>query len=975
MGEVVNHACIQILFLESLLISLRKVALFQKDAVQRCVQLKEEGNDLFKKEQYKEAVKLYTKVIEDENGVEQKLACFKNRAACYLKLDKYEKAVKDCNEALKLQGNDAKALFRRCQSYLALEKYEDSYKDAMLLLKVEPKNSAIQPILRKLNPIIQNKVDEQLSTDNKIKQMLTLAFSTPKSDDLEKQKQALSNLIVLSREDSTGSVLLSSGIVEKLKNLINQSTDDEVKLSCIRVLACLVKDYQKRADEIFKCFTAKLLINLISHKNEDISTAAAFLTQKIITSLIELEKWRQEKEEHDKKKQENPTIKPFGHVFEKFDINYFEKVEEILLGLMNMINNHKIPAVSRDNVLELFSKIITRKDNCLGWTRKFMELDGLQKLLEISGSIPDEPIVPCTTNTRMHTTLLMSKIYDDLWGESEFDMYKKIADDYFTDMFGDEIMESKLQALLTLAALLQGPYEVGNHILGRKGVIELILALADSSETKCIKVAVEALVHSASKKERCSGVIEQAAPILRKLYEHRNENIRVRALVGLCKLSSFGGSDASIKAFSDGSQYEFADECRGFLKNPSKDVDLRRWAAEGLAFLSLNADIKEDLIEDSECIHSLISLARVQDKSSIYPISQVFTNLTNAFDKKEIDKELIELAKFSKQHVPEEHEKDGAKFVSNRIKKLVEFGITNALVSLSSTESQATREAIARVFLACTEDIKHRGLIVQHGGAKALLNLHKDNTKQGKVKAAHSLAKIAITTNPEIAFPGQRMVEVVRPLISLLGIDNTALENFEALMALTNLASMNDDSIVKRIVSEKGLTYIEHYVYEEHDMLRRAAVECFCNLVQYEDVAKIFLGENDRVKLFLLYCTEEDEALVRAASGALAVLTSEEEICRRVVSCTEQWIEILGLLASHPKPDIQHRGLFIIQNLTSSSKETCSRVIESVLFEALQAVSRIEEPDRKNSKLCAMEGLKNARKYGLIQANPDLDED
>lgn len=76
------------------------------------------------------------------------------------------------------------------------------------------------------------------------------------------------------------------------------------------------------------------------------------------------------------------------------------------------------------------------------------------------------------------------------------------------------------------------------------------------------------------------------------------------------------------------------------------------------------------------------------------------------------------------------------------------------------------------------------------------MNLFKDNTKPGKVKAAQALAKIAITTNPEIAFPGQRMIEVVKPLISLLGIDNTALENFEALMALTNLTSMYEESIM-----------------------------------------------------------------------------------------------------------------------------------------------------------------------------------
>jgi Myosin-binding striated muscle assembly central len=45
------------------------------------------------------------------------------------------------------------------------------------------------------------------------------------------------------------------------------------------------------------------------------------------------------------------------------------------------------------------------------------------------------------------------------------------------------------------------------------------------------KYAVEALVHSASKKEKCTGVIKQATPILKRLYQSENDSIKVRALV------------------------------------------------------------------------------------------------------------------------------------------------------------------------------------------------------------------------------------------------------------------------------------------------------------------------------------------------------------------------------------------------------------------------------------------------------------
>ncbi len=60
--------------------------------------------------------------------------------------------------ALELAPSDPKALFRRCQAYEALGEVENAYKDAAMLMKVDPRNSAVQPVLARLNPIIQKKV-------------------------------------------------------------------------------------------------------------------------------------------------------------------------------------------------------------------------------------------------------------------------------------------------------------------------------------------------------------------------------------------------------------------------------------------------------------------------------------------------------------------------------------------------------------------------------------------------------------------------------------------------------------------------------------------------------------------------------------------------------------------------------------------------------------------------------------------------
>ena len=64
--------------------------------------------------------------------------------------------------ALELAQNDPKTLFRRCQAYEGLKRYEEAYKDAMLVMKIDPKNKAIQQILMRLNPIIQERVDISL---------------------------------------------------------------------------------------------------------------------------------------------------------------------------------------------------------------------------------------------------------------------------------------------------------------------------------------------------------------------------------------------------------------------------------------------------------------------------------------------------------------------------------------------------------------------------------------------------------------------------------------------------------------------------------------------------------------------------------------------------------------------------------------------------------------------------------------------
>ena len=314
-------------------------------------------------------------------------------------------------------------------------------------------------------------------------------------------------------------------------------------------------------------------------------------------------------------------------------------------------------------------------------------------------------------------------------------------------------------------------------------------------------------------------------------------------------------------------------------------------------------------------------------------------NITNSYDKQEIDPQMIELAKFAKHHIPEDHELDDEDFADKRTDTLGRLGVTSALVSLSKTESDNLRELIARVLNALCKNADLRGLVVQQGGSKALIPLTQSGTDKGKRCAASALARIGITQDPAIAFPGGRATDVIRPVSLLLDTECEALENFEALMALGNLASLNETTR-KRIINEPDcVCSVENYMFEEHELIRRAAVQCWTNLCLSPLQYKRCEGDNDKIKYCVLLCGDDlDQNVVKAAAGGLAMLTSNsEKICRKVFEAS-QWNEcMLNLLASEDV-EICLRGCVIIYNMVNADKETAEKVFETQVMEVLQAL-------------------------------------
>ncbi|XP_051875874.1 protein unc-45 homolog B isoform X2 [Pristis pectinata] len=841
------------------------------------IQLKESGNEFFQNKDYDKAIDCYTKAIQLTKEKKVLATLYRNRAACYLKKENYVPAASDASKAIDVDASDIKALFRRSQALEKLGKLDQAFKDAQRCATMEPKNKMFQETLQRLNHDIQEKLKIQFSTDSRVERMFEVLLD--ENVGKERKEKAANNLIVLAREDAGAERIFRNNGLNLLLQLI-ETKKPEMMLAAIRTLSGMCSRHKSRALAVMHFVELDKICSLMALDNEEIALATSSLFQTILDNF----EGKDSKEHHGKD--------------EALVLDTSKDVKMVITRLLEMLVHPSVSGHGRDQALNLLIRNVPRKDLAIKDNTKSLEtIDlGLKKILKVGGQFPEMPnCLPLTENTCLTASILLNKLYCDLRDDQERANFRKICEGYVTSKFDPKNMDKNLHAIQCVSALLQGPFDVGNSILALQGVMEMMVALCGSDREIDQMVALEAIIHAASKASRAGFIITNGITLLKDMYKKStNEKIKIRALVSA-------------------------------------------------------------------------------DKTILYAVASVLVNCTNSYDVKEKIPELVELAKLSKQHVPEDHPKDKKDFVMQRVKRLIKAGVVSALAVMLKADSailtDQTKELMARVFLALVEDVRDRGKIVAQGGGKSLLPLALHGTDVGKVKASHALAKIAAISDPEIAFPGERIYEVVRPLVSLLNTELDGLQNYEALMGLTNL-SAKSEKLRQKIIKEKALPEIECYMYEEHDQIRQAATECMCNMVISKEVQERFMAEgNDRLKLMILLCGEDEVKLQRAGSGALATLTaSHKELCQKLTTVTAQWLEILQRLCLHDNVEVQHRGLVIVLNLMEADKEIAKKLIESELLEILTMIGKMED-NAKNQNVInvARECLVKAMDYSLIK--------
>ncbi|CAN9512635.1 unnamed protein product [Ophioblennius macclurei] len=115
--------------------------------VKKALALKEEGNALVKNGEHKKAIDKYSQSLK-LNAAE--VTTYTNRALCYLSVKQYRDAVRDCDQALAMDGGNVKALYRRAQAHRQLQNVAACVDDLKSLLEEEPKNGAALKLLQEV---------------------------------------------------------------------------------------------------------------------------------------------------------------------------------------------------------------------------------------------------------------------------------------------------------------------------------------------------------------------------------------------------------------------------------------------------------------------------------------------------------------------------------------------------------------------------------------------------------------------------------------------------------------------------------------------------------------------------------------------------------------------------------------------------------------------------------------------------------
>jgi hypothetical protein len=534
-----------------------------------------------------------------------------------------------------------------------------------------------------------------------------------------------------------------------------------------------------------------------------------------------------------------------------------------------------------------------------------------------------------------------------------------------------EFQETDILAGLSfLTALFQVDWQAASNIYRQEAVITSINDILDLYPSGPISREAARLLSQAYGHKVCRASLTTEVNQWLEAASRQKKDIQLRAAaaVAIVKLSRGVDADSLAEAAETpprGTRTDLVELLKAILSEESQDSSAD--VVEGLAYMSVDSSVKEDLSKDSAFLKKLFSFVPTRRKapttpsdapshSLIYGVLNIIYNLSvYQLPLSSEQEQIMKLRRMAKPTATGSRDLgydvlEDEQHVRERGRNLVTSGALNVLVSATRlADSQGIRLISSRVLLNLSVDKENRGKILQSGGARTLVEIIRksfsvpDASQGGQpeidvssLESIQALAKLAITSSPTQVFgpdPGI-IFNAIRPFAALLTHEaSSLLQRFEAIMALTNISSQSTEA-ASRVAKADGLiTKIEFLMLEDHVLIRRAATELTCNLIAGSD--SVFERYSDgnpaksRLHILVALSDVEDLPTRLAASGALASLTSSPSACCSLYELERDHRRIFAIFKTlidpsspepesdaraPPDPGMLHRGVVCIRN-------------------------------------------------------------
>ncbi|KAF2149115.1 ARM repeat-containing protein [Myriangium duriaei CBS 260.36] len=406
------------------------------------------------------------------------------------------------------------------------------------------------------------------------------------------------------------------------------------------------------------------------------------------------------------------------------------------------------------------------------------------------------------------------------------------------------------------------------------------------------------------------------------------------ALAALVLAKTYQVQDEAVTPVSFRDAKHLSTVLGNMLLNAEHDVEIRS-IVEGLSYVSMESSVKESIASNERLLHKLVSV--LQEKGSDMPLAlgvlMIFLSLVQHKPRQtEEQKRVGELKAYAEASKPMPDDPIlGDKHVQERCRKLVATKAVSAMVSRVKGASENIASWIVKILFNMAQDSKSRGQMAQQGAIKALLQIY-DSIGKAKVEdsaadialmAAHALARILISVNPNHIFSASMpVVSAIRPLTGLLVLASSEsgdlLPTFEGLLALTNLASMDDPSAREATV-RTSFAHLEDLLLYQNPKIQQAATELVCNLMAAPQTVALFAdgspAAKHRMHILLALTDAENMPTRRAAGGALAMLTEWDAAVQAVLERNNGVKLVLGLCKEGEGDECLHRGLLVLANV------------------------------------------------------------